>query len=250
VPRASPYRPEYQHRWGTKTYYTQLCLDALPRQGAHELLLALLGDDVTIEALRPVLIARTGGNPLFLEESVRALIEANALTGQRGADRLARPIDTIDIPPTVQAILASRIDRLIPEDKRLLQTASVVGKDVPFVLLFAIAELDEDDLGRGLARLQAAEFLETSLFPKPEYTFKHALTHKVAYGSLLQARRRTLHAQLVGAIEGLYPDRLSEHFDRLAHHASRGGLREKAVHYLRKVGKAAARSALPEAGFV
>jgi class 3 adenylate cyclase/tetratricopeptide (TPR) repeat protein len=243
------YRPEYQHRWGGKSYYTELRLDALPRQGADELLMALLGADATVEALKPVLIARTGGNPLFLEENVRALVETNAITGQRGAHRLARPFDTIDIPATVQAILASRIDRLTPEDKRLLQTASVVGKDVPIMLLSAVAELDEGDLGRRLARLQAGEFLyETNLFPKSEYTFKHALTHEVAYGSLLQARRRTLHAQLVGAIERLYPERLSEHFERLAHHASRGGLREKAIHYLRQVGgKAAARSALPEA---
>ncbi len=142
------YRPEYSHGWGSKTYYTQLRLDALPPESANELLLALLGTDATVEMLTPVLIARTAGNPLFLEESVRTLVETRVLTGERGAYRLARPLDTIDVPATVQAILASRIDRLDPQDKQLLQTASVIGKDVPLLLLLAIADLGEEDLRR------------------------------------------------------------------------------------------------------
>jgi class 3 adenylate cyclase/tetratricopeptide (TPR) repeat protein len=231
------YRPEYQHGWGSKTYYTQLRLDALPPESANELLQALLGTDATVEALKPVLIARTGGNPLFLEESVRTLAETHALTGERGAYRLARPLDTIDVPATVQAILASRIDRLAPEDKQLLQTASVIGKDVPFALLQAIAGLPEDALRRGLAHLQDAEFLyETSLFPDLEYTFKHALTHEVAYSSLLRERRRALHARIVDAIEALHRNRLDGEVERLAHHAFRGELWERAAEYSREAG--------------
>jgi tetratricopeptide (TPR) repeat protein len=243
------YRPEYRHAWGSKTYYTQLRLDTLPPESANELLLALLGIDATVEPLKPVLIARTGGNPLFLEESVRTLVETHALTGERGAHRLARPLDTIDVPATVQAILASRIDRLDPQDKQLLQTASVIGKDVPFALLLAIAELPEDALRRGLAHLQSAEFLyETSLFPDLEYTFKHALTHEVAYGSVLQERRRVLHAQTVEAIETRYPERLAEQAERLAHHAVRGEIWGKAFVYLCQAGrKAFRRSAHREA---
>ena len=243
------YRPEYGHGWGSKTYYTQLRLDALPPESANELLLALLGTDATVEMLKPVLIARTGGNPLFLEESVRTLVETHALTGERGAHRLARPLDTIDVPATVQAILASRIDRLDPRDKQLLQTASVIGKDVPLALLLAIAELGEEDLRRGLARLQAAEFLyETSLFPDLEYTFKHALTHEVAYGSLLGDRRRASHARIVEAIEAAYPDRLAEHAERLGHHAFRGEVWDKARAHLRQAGaKALGHSAYREA---
>jgi class 3 adenylate cyclase/tetratricopeptide (TPR) repeat protein len=243
------YRPEYQHGWGSKTYYTQLRLDALPPESANELLLALLGTDATVEPLKPVLIARTGGNPLFLEESVRTLVETHALTGERGALRLVRPLDTIDVPATVQAILASRIDRLGPQDKQLLQTASVIGKDVPFALLLAIAELDEEDLRRGLARLQTAEFLyEARLFPDLEYTFKHALTHEVAYGSLLQERRRALHALIIHAMERLYAERVVEHVERLAHHALHGELWEKALAYLRQSGsRAIERLAFPEA---
>ncbi len=145
-----------------------------------------------------MLIARTEGNPFFLEESVRALVETEALSGERGAYRLARPLPAIQVPATVQAILAARIDRLAPGDKALLQTASVIGKDVPFALLQATAALAEDELRAAIGRLQAAEFLyETSLFPDLEYTFKHALTHEVAYGSLLQDRRRRLHGEIV-----------------------------------------------------
>jgi class 3 adenylate cyclase/tetratricopeptide (TPR) repeat protein len=229
------YRPEYQHGWGSKTYYAQLRLDALPPESASELLLALLGTDATVEPLKPVLITRTGGNPLFIEESVRTLVETHVLTGERGAHRLARPLATIDVPATVQAILAARIDRLVPEDKQLLHTASVIGKDVPFALLLAIAGLAEEDLRRGLGRLQAAEFLyETRLFPDLEYTFKHALTHEVAYGGVLHQRRRALHAHIVGAIETLHADRLAEHAERLAHHAFRGGEGDKAVRYGRE----------------
>jgi len=146
-------------------------------------------------------------------------------------------------------MLAARIDRLSPEDKRLLQVASVVGKDVPFALLQAIAELADEALRRGLDHLQAAEFVyEAGLFPDLEYTFTHALTHDVTYGGLLQERRRELHARIVDAIETVHRDRLGEHTERLAHHAVRGELQEKAVHYLRQAGnKAAARSALPDA---
>ncbi len=241
------YRPEYQHAWGSKTHYSQMRLDALPAESAGELLGALLGDDPGLAPLKQLLVRR--GNPFFLEETVRTLVETQALAGERGRYRLTQPIQAIQVPPTVQVMLAARIDRLAPEDKRLLQTASVVGKDVPFALLQAIAELPDEALRRGLDHLQAAEFLyETGLYQDLEYAFKHALTHEVTYGGLLQERRRELHARIVDAIETLHRDRLGEQIERLAHHALRGELREKAVHYLRQAGgKAAARSALQDA---
>jgi tetratricopeptide (TPR) repeat protein len=162
---------------------------------------------------------------------------------------LAKALASIQIPATVQVVLAARIDRLPPEEKRLLQAAAVIGKDVPFALLQAIAELPEEDLRRDLAHLQAAEFLyETRLFPELEYTFKHALTHEVAYGSLLQERRHALHVRIVEAIEMLYPNRLAEQVERLAHHALRGELWEKACRYFRQAGaKAVVHSAHREA---
>src|SRR5262249_37090722 len=148
-----------------------------------------------------------------------------------------KTLDTLHVPATVQAILAARIDRLPVEDKDLLQTASVVGADVTVAVLAGVAETPAEVLADGLARLQAAELLyETSLFPAAQYTFKHALTHEVAYGSLLQDRRRTLHALTVAAIEGLYPERLAEHVERLAHHALRGEVWDKSVRYFRQAG--------------
>jgi tetratricopeptide (TPR) repeat protein len=153
------------------------------------------------------------------------------------------------VPATVHAVLAARIDRLPAEEKRLLQTAAVIGTEVPFSLLQAIAELPEDTLHRGLAHLQAAELLyETRLFPEREYTFKHALTHEVAYSSLLQERRRVLHARIVDAMETLYVDRLAEQAERLAHHALRGEVWDKALAYCWQAGeKILAQSAYREA---
>jgi tetratricopeptide (TPR) repeat protein len=243
------YRPEYQHAWGGKTYYLQLRVDPLPPESVDTLLAALLGDDGRLEPLKRVLIERTEGNPFFLEESVRTLVETGVLVGERRAYRVTTAPHTWQIPATAQAVLAARIDRLTPEDKQLLQAAAVVGKDVPFELLQAIAGVPEDTLRRELSHLQAAEFLyETRLFPDLEYTFKHAFTHEVAYKSLLQDRRRTLHARVVNAIEGLYPERLPEQVERLAHHAVLGEMWEKAVVFLRDAGtKAAGRSAHREA---
>ena len=243
------YRPEYRHGWGTRSSYSQLRLDPLPPASADELLRALLGDEPALDPLKQLLIERTEGNPFFLEESVRALVETGALVGERAAYRLVKPLASIHVPATVQAILAARVDRLRAEDKRLLQSAAVIGKDVPYALLHAIADLSEEELAGGLARLQAAELLyEASLFPDPEFTFKHVLTRDVAYDGLLRERRRALHARIVEAIEVVHADRLAEQVDRLAHHALRGEAWTKAVAYCRQAGtRAMARSAYREA---
>jgi tetratricopeptide (TPR) repeat protein len=243
------YRPEYQHGWGSKSYYTRVRLDPLPPTRADELLQALLGDDPSLEALTPLLIARTEGNPLFLEESVRTLAETGVLTGERGAYHLAQPVESLQMPATVQAVLAARIDRLTLKDKHVLQCAAVVGTDVPLPLLQAIAERPEAALHHSIEHLQAAAFrTETRLFPERAYTFKHVLTHEVAYGSLLQERRRTLHARIVEALEALAGERVAEQVERLAHHALRGEVWDQALTYCRQAGeKALAQSAYREA---
>jgi class 3 adenylate cyclase/tetratricopeptide (TPR) repeat protein len=243
------YRPEFRHTWGHKSHYSQLRLSPFGPDTAAELLEALLGHDPSLDPVRKLLIARTEGNPLFLEESVRTLVETRALEGTRGAYRLVKSVETIRVPPTVQAILASRIDRLPATDKHLLQAAAVIGKDIPFDLLRAIASESEDNLHRGLARLQAAELVyESRIFPDLEYSFKHALTHEVAYASLLFDRRVGLHAQIVDAVETLYRDRLNEHVELLAHHSAEGQLWDKALGYLRHAGvKAFSRAANREA---
>jgi class 3 adenylate cyclase/tetratricopeptide (TPR) repeat protein len=243
------YRPEYQHVWRSKTYYTQLRIDPFRAESAQELLADLLGQDESLETLKRVLIERTEGNPFFLEESVQTLVETNVLVGERGVYRMTKAPEVWPIPATAQAIVSARIDRLPPDEKTLLQAASVIGPDVPFALLKSIADMPETSLRRALTDLEAAEFLyETSLFPDLEYTFKQTLTHEVAYASLLHDRRRALHARIVGTVEALYPDRLAEQVERLAHHAVRGEVWEKAVTYLRQAGaKALAHSAYREA---
>ena len=221
----------------------------MPAESAEDLLDALLGADRALEPLKRALIERTEGNPFFLEESVQTLVETRVLEGERGAYRITKAPELWQIPATAQAILAARIDRLPIEEKRLLQTASVIGKDVPLALLHAIADVPEESIRRGLTHLQAAEFLyETSLFPDIEYTFKHALTHDVAYRNVLHDRRRLLHAKIVDAVETLYSERLTEQVERLGHHAFQGEAWEKAVPYLHQAGiRAQARSANREA---
>ena len=243
------YRPEYQHAWGNKSYYTQLRIDPLPPSSCENLLDGLLGKDETLRPLKQSLIKQTQGNPFFLEESIRTLAETRALVGEKGAYRMAKPLAGIQIPATVQAILAARIDRLLPAEKHLLQAAAVIGVDVPMPLLQAIADEGEDALQKGLAHLQAAEFLyETGLFPEVEYTFRHGLTYEVAYGSVLHERRRALHGRIVETIEARYADRLTEQIERLAYHAFRGEMWAKAVHYLSQAGgRALDRSAHREA---
>jgi predicted ATPase len=164
-------------------------------------------------------------------------VETQVLAGQPGMYRLVQDLASIQVPPSVQAVLAARIDRLPEDEKRLLQTASVIGNEVPFTLLQAITEMPQEGLYRGLTNLQAVEFLyETSLFPERVYTFKHALTHEVSYGSLLQERRRVLHTRIVKEIETLAGNRLSEQVERLAHHAMRGEAWDKAFMYFRQAG--------------
>ena len=241
------YRPEYQHGWNSKPHYSEMRLNALSAERAGQLLDALLGDDVALDPLKQRLAKL--GNPFFLEEAVRTLVETKALDGLPGRYRLIQPVQALQIPATVQVTLAARIDRLPSLEKHLLQVASVVGTEVPFALLQAVAELPDETLRRGLAHLQGAEFVyETGPFSDLGYTFKHALTNEVSYGGLLQERRRELHARIVAALERLHADRLGEQMERLAHHALRGELREKAAAYLWQAGqKAAARSALSDA---
>ncbi len=242
------YRPDYGHGWGGKTYYTQLRIDPLPLESAEELLESLLGGDASLLAVKRLVIEHTEGNPFFLEESVRSLAETGVLAGERGAFRLAHAPTTIQVPANVQAVLAARIDRLPADQKRLLQSASVIGKDFTLDLLEAISDVSGDDVRRGLSRLQSAEFLyETRLFPRIEYTFKHALTHEVAYASVLADRRHALHALIVEALEVMSPGATGEHVEKLAHHAERAELWDKAQVYLRQAGaRAVGKAALRE----
>ena len=244
------YRPEYRHAWGPLAApYRAARLEPLRDASATELLDAMLGGDPRLDPLKRLVIERTDGNPFFVEETVRTLVETGLLAGTPGAYRLTGEVGNIQVPPTVRAVVAARIDRLAPDDKSLLQDASVIGTDVPLALLARVADVSEPNLRQRVARLVIGEFLyETRLFPDLLYTFTHAITHDVAYASLLTERRKSLHARIVEAIEGLAPDRPGEHVERLAHHSVRGEVWAKAEGYLRQAAvRAFGRGALAEA---
>jgi DNA-binding winged helix-turn-helix (wHTH) protein/tetratricopeptide (TPR) repeat protein len=231
------YRPGYQPPWGAHSAATQLALPPLRPRDSWTVVQAILRSTQSPGALLQDIVAKAGGNPFFLEELAWHAVEPG------------RPPTPVAVPETLYAVLAARIDLLPFEAKHLVQTAAVLGNTVSVPLLRAIAGVPEEVLQRGLAHLQAVEFLyETRMLPELTYTFKHALTHEVAYGSLLQERRRALHARVVDALETLYADRMGEQVERLADHAFRGELWDKALAYLWQAGtKAFARSAYREA---
>jgi predicted ATPase/class 3 adenylate cyclase len=246
------YRPEYSHQWNSKTYYTQLRLDPLGGDSAGEMFDALLGvrvpsTDDSLAALKRLIIEKAEGTPLFMEEVVQALIEEGALV-RNGVMMLTRSLDTLKIPPTVQDILASRIDRLPAAERELLQTLAVIGSEFPVALARELIKKPEDELTRMLNALQLAEFIyEQPAVGGVEYTFKHALTREVAYGSLLTERRKRLHQHAGVAIESLFAEHLDDHVSDLAHHFIQSGNATKAVRYLILAGKQAfERSAFTE----
>ncbi len=237
------YRPEYTHGWGNKTYYTQVRLDPLGRESAEEMLAALLGDSAELWPLKSLMIEQTEGNPFFMEEIVQSLFEEGALV-RNGAVRLTKPLGALALPPTVQGMLAARIDRLPPDQKELLQTLAVLGKEFALNLVRTVTGRGDNDLNRMLGELQLAEFIyELPAAEEVEYTFKHALTQEVAYHSVLSERRKLLHERAAAAIEGLAAGRVEDHLVEVAHHYSRSGNMGKAVQYLGQAGYHAAQQA-------
>src|SRR5713226_5933342 len=237
------YRPESTHQWSSKTYYTQLRLDPLGKENAQEMLDALLGDAIELAPLKRLIIERTEGTPFFMEEMVQALFEEGALV-RNGGVHLTRPLDALKVPATVHAILASRIDRLPADEKELLQTLATVGREFSLSLAREIMRKSADELDRMINNLQLAEFVyEQPAVGDVEYTFKHALTQQVAYNSMLTERRKALHERIAEAIEALYPDRLDDHVEKLAHHYDRSSNLGKAVEYLGRAGRKAVEQA-------
>jgi len=231
------YRPGYSHQWHSKTYYTQLRLDPLGRESAGEMLAALLGDSDDLAALKRLIIEKTEGTPFFMEEMVQALLEEGALV-RNGTVKLTRPLAELKIPPTVQAILAARIDRLPSDAKELLQTLAVIGREFPLALIRAVIAKSDDELDRLLDDLQLGEFIyEQPTVADPEYIFKHALTQEVAYNSVLVERRKVLHERIGAALEALYASSIDDHLVELAHHYGRSANVDAAVQYLTSAGK-------------
>jgi class 3 adenylate cyclase/tetratricopeptide (TPR) repeat protein len=230
------YRPEYNQQWGNKTQYTQLRLDPLGKESADEMLSALTGDAPELGPLKRLVVERTQGNPLFIEELLEALFDEGVLV-RNGAVKVTRPLSQLKIPPTVQGIVASRIDRLPPDAKGLLETLAVIGSEFPVALVRHVVQLPDDRLDGLLEVLQAGEFIyEQPATGEVEYFFKHALTRDEAYKSLLTERRKLLHERTARGIEALYHERLQDHYADLAYHYGSSDNAAKTIDYLRLAG--------------
>jgi class 3 adenylate cyclase/predicted ATPase len=253
------YRPEYRHEWTNKSCYSQLRLDPLGPESAAEMLATLLDDSVELNSLKRLVVERTEGNPFFIEEMVQALFDQGVIVrdgphpdplpggeGSKGREqrigtvKVARSLAQVRLPPTVQGLLASRIDRLPPAHKELVQTLAVMGRESPLGLIRQVASLGDEELEPRLSALQAGEFIyETPAAAGIEYTFKHPLTQEVAYNSLLSERRKLLHERAGAALESMYAAQLDDHLTELARHYSHSDNVTKAVEYLGRAGQQA-----------
>ena len=234
------YRPEYTHKWGSKSYYSKIGLDQLTTKSSVELVEAILEGGEVVPELRELMLNRVSGNPLFMEEFTHTLLENGSIERKDMTYVLSRKASDIHVPDTIQGIIAARMDRLEENLKRTMQVASVIGRDFAFRILQTIIGMREE-LKSYLLNLQGLEFIyEKSLFPELEYMFKHVLIQDVAYHSLLIKTRKKLHERIGNALEELYEDRLDEHYEKLVYHYQQSGNREKAVVYLVIAAKKAA----------
>jgi class 3 adenylate cyclase/tetratricopeptide (TPR) repeat protein len=233
------YRPEFTHNWGSKTYYTQLRLDPLGKESGEEMLKALLGDGRDLIQLKRMIIEKTEGNPFFMEEIVQELFEQGAVL-RNGSIKLAKSLNTIEIPSSVQAVLTSRIDRLPARAKDLLQTLAVIGKEFAFRLIQEVSAKSEDELQILLSDLQMAEFIyEQPAVAGVAYVFKHALSQQVAYGSALAERRKFLHQRIASFLETLFPEIVDTQPELIAHHYTEAGLTAQAIPFWQRAGERA-----------
>jgi class 3 adenylate cyclase/tetratricopeptide (TPR) repeat protein len=226
------YRPEYTHQWGSKSFYSKIGVDQLSTKTSAELVQAILEGGEVVPELRELILNRAGGNPLFVEELTQSLVENGSIQSVDNRYILIRKASDIQVPDTLQGIIAARIDRVEESLKRIMQVASVIGREFAFRILQTTMGMREE-LKAQLLNLQGLEFIsEKRLFPELEYIFKHALTQEVAYNSLLHKRRKEIHEKIGRAIEELYPDHLAEYYELLAYHFGRCDDTEKALEYL------------------
>jgi class 3 adenylate cyclase/tetratricopeptide (TPR) repeat protein len=236
------YRPEYTHQWGSKSYYSLIGVQQLSMSTSAELVAAILEGGDLVPELRDLILNRTAGNPLFMEELTHALLQNGSIQKKDERFVLAQDASNVQVPDTIQGIIAARMDRLEESLKRIMQVASVIGREFAFRILETITEMKEE-LKSGLINLQGLEFIyEKSLFPELEYIFRHALVQEVAYNSLLINRRKEIHEKIGLAIESLYPKRLEEFCEMLAYHYSKSGNLTKAYQYLKASAEKAVRS--------
>ncbi|HEV8574692.1 MAG TPA: tetratricopeptide repeat protein, partial [Dehalococcoidia bacterium] len=230
------YRPGYAHSLGDRTYFSRLALSHLPAEESGAIAERVLQVTSLPELVRTLITSKGEGNPFYVEEVTKALVESGALRPSNGSYTLERPANQVRVPDTIQEVILSRIDRLEREAKEAIQLASVIGREFTARLLGRISDI-EAKLDGLLLDLKKLELIyEKDYFPELSYMFKHALTHDVAYSTLLMERRRNLHRVVGAAIEELYADRMPEHYEALAHHYYEGQDWEKALEYLEKAG--------------
>ncbi|MBM3303283.1 MAG: guanylate cyclase, partial [Deltaproteobacteria bacterium] len=235
------YRPEYTHQWGSRSYYNRIGLDQLSSRQSAELVQCILEGREVVAEIRELILSRAGGNPLFVEELTHNLLENGSIVQMEDRYVLAGKASRAEVPDTIQGIIAARIDRAEENLKRIMQVASVIGREFAFQILQTITGMKEG-LKSNLLNLQGLEFIaEKRLFPELEYIFKHALIQEVAYNSLLTNRRKEIHEKIGEAIETLYPEHLEEYYELLAYHYGRSEDREKALKYLDLANRKAAR---------
>jgi predicted ATPase len=233
------YRPGYHHPFGERTYVSRLVLHTLSAHESAQLAEGMLATSALPMELRDLIMQKAEGNPFFIEEVLTSLLETGALAQEDGRYLLRTPFPAIDVPDTIQGVIMARIDRLAESPRRALQLAAVVGREFTLRLLARIADV-ETPLAPALQALKELEFIsERSIYPELAYMFKHALTHDVAYNSLLVQRRQVLHQMVAMAIEELYAERLPEFCEMLAYHYEQGEVWEKALAYLVQAGQKA-----------
>ena len=236
------YRPEHTHPWGSKSYYSQIRLDQLSEGTSAELVQSILEGGEVVPGIMELILTRAAGNPLFMEELTKTLLESGAIKKDNHKYVLDVEASDVHVPDNVQGIIAARMDRLKDNIKRTMQVASVIGRDFAFSILQTITGM-QDELKAHLLDLQNLEFIyEKSIFPELEYIFKHAVTQEVAYDSILMQRRRELHAKIGLAIETIYGERLEEFYEMLSHHYSRSDELEKSYLFSRLSGDKAIRN--------
>jgi tetratricopeptide (TPR) repeat protein len=268
------YRPEYLHAWADRAYHARLTLGGLASTGGAEIVRAVLAKPyasrVSLTPLAPahrsriaqevlgttmippeveqLIVSKTDGNPLFIEELALSLVESGALVRTPAGYVLTRPVETLEVPTTIQGVLLARIDRLPEDVKEVLQVAAVIGRVFSFPLLAHVAQRSAE-LEPLLLHLEDQEFIyPTSLAPQREYSFKHVLTQEAVYGTLLRPQREMYHEWVGEALEALSPERLEEYYEVLAYHYVRSGNKDKAVEYLDLANQKATRaSAMEEA---
>ncbi|MGD8882839.1 MAG: AAA family ATPase, partial [Desulfobacterales bacterium] len=234
------YRPEFVHTWGAKSYHNQINLNRLSNRESLSMVSDLLDTEFIDRDLEELILEKTEGVPFFIEEFIRSLNDLKIIEKKNDTCRLAKDIQDVTIPSTVQDVIMARVDALPEGAKEVLQTGSAIEREFSYDLIKSAKELPEQELLSHLSVLKDSELLyERGIFPETAYIFKHALTRDVVYESILTRKKKNLHAKIGDAVEKLYTDRIEEQYELLAHHYALAEHWEKAIHFGRRAAEKA-----------